>query len=647
MDISKMFFTLSENKKISRDEMTAFGITNDYISFALENDILRELDETSYEAGDLETLIEYGKYVTKQGDEKTAFSVFNYVYTAAREDYNINLRLLHYEITSATPSKGNVFKYFDHVYKKLVENNRQYDADYYLFIIGSIVGFYKMHDDEIGEKIEKYGKIFNKLEEKDILMPFTDKNTYHKNLLRKNIFFNVYYTVDKTYARTLPYVENDFEKVFERDLVIQWLKKKKYITRKIHEFLKYDNIKEARELLKKHDMRRGLTKTNQYILRILDAYATIEKTEIVPTSNYSGDNVFEAIEKNNFRLALELEKTWIKEHNVNNGSYLPLALKKIVALIDKVEKVKTTTSNDDVSKEIAIEVKKPVVVTLTDEEKKSIMDKVEKLRNGRTIFLLDSMPKEKRDAVRKFLQENGCTDVTAFAVGVDPKRQIYLRYHPQRTGPKIDFGEVYAKAKAAYAKRDYETAIQCYETIIQIGRPNEFAFSGYGMALYKTKRFKEAVDALTISTIMSQTEGTGIIDYTDRIFAILHPKDVGEVKPVVVMSENAFDDDNKSQQDEMINTLVALMNAEGLSLVDACKKLGFTAEQTNYCKLLYARDCYYKDNETLGNEYLRQVEKSKAKDKRVKDTYNEIKINKKYYPNRLDENKSQLVFVKK
>ena len=75
--------------------------------------------------------------------------------------------------------------------------------------------------------------------------------------------------------------------------------------------------------------------------------------------------------------------------------------------------------------------------------------------------------------------------------------------------------------------------------------------------------------------------------------------------------------------------------------------MNLSDEDTNYIKLLYARDCYYLDKNNEGDLYFKQVEKSKAKDKRVKALYKEILVNKKYYHNRLNSDKDQLIFIKK
>ena len=256
------------------------------------------------------------------------------------------------------------------------------------------------------------------------------------------------------------------------------------------------------------------------------------------------------------------------------------------------------------------------------------------------------MPKEKRDLVRSYLISQGYTDVTAFGIGSDPK-QIILRYKPKIT-TTVNLKDTLDDARAFRESKDWGYAAEYYALALKIGKPKESTYGGYGMVLIKLGRIKEAIDCLKIATIMSKTEGDGRYDYTELIQSLECPTDKESRKPRVVVKESEFTDKNENGLDEqLLNDLIALYSEGEISLVDACKKLNMSEADINYVKLLYAKDCYYLGNDKDGDMYFKQVERSKEKDKRVKELYKEIQVNKKYYRNRLDEDKSQLVFIKK
>ena len=94
MDVSKLFFKLAKDGRISREGLIALGAKNDWIEGAIEENVLRETTEGFYVPGEIGDMIEYGRYMLedtedKPSDPKTAFSIFNYVYTNHFENFEV------------------------------------------------------------------------------------------------------------------------------------------------------------------------------------------------------------------------------------------------------------------------------------------------------------------------------------------------------------------------------------------------------------------------------------------------------------------------------------------------------------------------------------------------------------------------------
>ena len=342
MDVSKLFFKLAKDGRISREGLIALGAKNDWIEGAIEENVLRETTEGFYVPGEIADMIEYGRYMLedtedKPSDPKAAFSIFNYVYTNHFENFEINLQLLYFEMKSYDPSEGHVFKYFKVVYDTLVKENRDYDANYYLLLIASLINFCPKDETKSNQFFNTYGKKFIELKEEDILVPEEEENATLENLLRKGLIDNKYYDVKNCFDLVFPFdEENELEPVFKRLLVSKWLEAKKDVNKKLASCLSKDDFEEARNILNEASERRCLSQTNEAILKMVNTYITIRDKKVIPTPRYEGVDIFEAIKGNNFTLAAKLEEERIINHNITKGTYLYTMLKKLLKLIDTV-----------------------------------------------------------------------------------------------------------------------------------------------------------------------------------------------------------------------------------------------------------------------------------------------------------------------
>ena len=533
------------------------------------------------------------------------------------------------------------------------------DANYYVFLLGNLYGTNDIDKKDVANLFDRYRKIFVDLEEDDILLIDGDRESNEKNMLRKGVFSNSYHKVttmvDKLFTgkSSLP-----FDEMLEKELLLKWLARKRDVNSKLAVYLKDEKILDVKILLDREDERRNLSNKNEYVLKLANSYLMIKDTGIIPYSKYNGDNLFDAIDGNNYELALKLEEEYSKDHNITKKSALHMMLVILNKMIktNGVEVVNETTPRIEVPEE-----KKNEPIVLTESEMQSIDAKVKQLRNGRMLYLLDPMSHEKRALIRDYVKFNYEEDIATFSIGLEPERRVVLRYKPV-VREHVEIKEVLNEAKSAYslgkyeanlenyeeAFKYYEEALKNYELVMKIGKPFASTYSGYGMTLYRLNRKKEALDSLKVATIMSKTESNGKIDFTDLIEKLENPPKEEDKKPKTVVYENEFEEKNEEVLDnEIIEGIISLITDGGMKLEDILKEFNLNELTSNYVKLIYARDNYYIGNDYVGDKYFKQVEKSKAKDSKVKKLYNEIKVNKKYYHNRYNDDGKQLVFIKK
>ena len=376
MDVSKLFFKLAKDGIISREGLIALGAKNDWIEGAIEENVLRETTEGFYVPGEIEDMIEYGRYMLedtedKPSDPKAAFSIFNYVYTNHFENFEINLQLLYLEMKKYSPNIGDVFKYFKVVYDKLVEEKKKYDANFYLLLIASIINFCPKDEKKSNPFYDTYGQKFMELKEEDILLPEDCECACLENPLRKGITDNEYYDVKNYFDTVFPFDdENELEYAFKRLLVDKWLAAKKNINKVVAMRLSEDDFEGTRDALNEAGERRCLSPTNDMLLKMVNTYITIRDKKEIPTPRYEGTDIFEAIRCNNFTLAYKLERKRIIEHNIKKGTVINTMLKKMLELIDKV----IADRKNGVSLPTQKVVKEKTV--LLEEEKHTITDEI-------------------------------------------------------------------------------------------------------------------------------------------------------------------------------------------------------------------------------------------------------------------------------
>ena len=654
MELDKVFFYLRKKGKISRNKLYEYGLDDEYINNLVDDNLLYSIDDEFYKVSYVDELVDFGRFLIKEKDYTAANSIFLCCYTVEPTNFNANIQLFYRNLIQK--NTDYVFKHFNVVYKHLIENNKAYDANYYLYLLGNIYGVPSI-----------YKHKFDSIKEEDILIPKVDGPSVYENIFRKEIFSNSYFKVNNMFDERFSYDEkNDmpFEDSLEKELILKWLVKNRNFNKMLISYINEDKVEEVKSILEKEKENRFLTTTNKYLLKVVNKYFEIKKTGIIPEITYDGDNVFEAIDGANYGLAVALIKKHQESLRLEKDSYLSIMIQKLITLINKkkienekekenkditilIDALKEVRKKDDKLKPLidaVNEMRNENKYTLTKSEKDSLDSKIRELRNGKSLFLLDPMPKDKRAAIHEYIKTQD--DIAVFNIDKDEKRRVVLRYKPF-IKEYVNIPDTAKKARRCYANQKYEEAAMYYELLLKIGKPRDITYGGYGLTLLKLHRKKEAIECLKIATIISKDNDRSL-DYSDLIADLENVVKDEDKKPKVKISEKDFSDDNKKEIDEnLINDIIALSQEGEISLIDACNKLGLVEDEINYIKLLYARDCYYLGRVDEGDIYFRQVEKSKNKSKKVKDLYKKIQLDKKYYPSRLDEEKNQLIFIKK
>lgn len=286
------------------------------------------------------------------------------------------------------------------------------------------------------------------------------------------------------------------------------------------------------------------------------------------------------------------------------------------------------------------EIAKPTSVDYDDSE--FINSKLYELYE-KGIVLLKPMDSNRRKGIHNIVKD--IPDVTSFSIGSDSNRQIVLRFKPFMV-EYLDFSATAKEGNNAYNNGQYDDCIESYRKLLEFGKPKAWVYAKLGLAYMKKFDKDTAIDYLTIATALSKEEQNDF-DFTELIASLkglINPEDK---KPRIKMTIDNFGNDTENYYGiENINEFAELISS-GINIDDACATLGLNDEQKAIATLILARESYAQENYTMGDQYLKKVERSKNKTKFVTSLFEEVRKNKRFYRNRVDKNRKPLVLTKK
>ncbi len=286
------------------------------------------------------------------------------------------------------------------------------------------------------------------------------------------------------------------------------------------------------------------------------------------------------------------------------------------------------------------EISKPKIVDYDDS--KFINGKLYELHE-KGIVLLKPMDSNRRKGIHNIVKD--IPDVVSFSIGSDSNRQIVLRFKPP-VNEYLDFSATAKEGNNAYNNGQYDYCIESYRKLLEFGEPKAWVYVKLGLAYMKKFDKETAINYLTIATALSKEEQTDF-DFTELIASLKGLIDPEDKKPRIKMTTDDFENDTENYYGiENINELAELISS-GINIDDACATLCLNDEQKAIATLVLARESYAQENYVMGDKYLKKVEKSKNKTKFVTSLFEEVRKNKRFYRNRVDENHKPLVLTKK
>lgn len=219
----------------------------------------------------------------------------------------------------------------------------------------------------------------------------------------------------------------------------------------------------------------------------------------------------------------------------------------------------------------------------------------------------------------KYMVLNEYEDMAWFSVVIDGISRMVLKKQTKKTA---DLRQMRQSANQAYKERRYDTCIELYKQIITINKKiNPFDFNQLGMAYDQKGQYEKAEKFLRI--------GTSFKTYQSKM---TYSKVFHEIQSdLSMMHRDQYRNEFNPNTIKKIEEVASLVRQNAYPVEEACKKLNLSLEEYSLINLVCARDSYLDNQEKVGDQYLKKVERSKNKTEPVKKFLNQVRDNKKFY----------------
>ena len=252
-----------------------------------------------------------------------------------------------------------------------------------------------------------------------------------------------------------------------------------------------------------------------------------------------------------------------------------------------------------------------------------------KLYKTKGIILLDHMNAKKRKYIHNLI--DNIKNISSFSIGYNSTRRIVIRYDLKEDN--IDINELINLGNISYKNKDYINCINIFKKLLANGVINvSFIYAKIGLSYIKLNNNEEALDYLIVANILNKSQNKKF--NLDSLINAINSGNLYNEKEVLDMSVEDFSSSFDDFQINNVNEIIDLIITNKNTIKDICSKYNLSDEEINIIKLLIAKNYYTDSYYDIGDRYLKEVEKSKNKSKRVNKLLNEVRKNKLFYKNR-------------
>lgn len=343
-NLNNLYEGITNSNELTTKELNNYGFNSKDLANLIEQGVLKRIKRGYYSFQSIDELFIYGKKLLEAKEFDKSEKCFKKCY-----ELDPNNQYVCFQLFLSSVNKKDyesAFKYFESLEK--IESNNDYNLYLYLLsIVTDIPNKYKervrnfeLNDVSIDTKDERYKDIPQHNQIRSLILQ--KKFPYALKQLNNLISQQNSFTIQNIIIKNLLFQAVKVETVSKDNLLILSQNKKH---------------KEIINYLEKKQKRNNLSLTDSYILKLAKIIIKLQETKQIPNKTISeSEDLFDAIDGNNFTLALSLNESYLKKYHMNNSNnVIYLLLTNICDIIKNIDLANQTSANatkKEVSNEI-------------------------------------------------------------------------------------------------------------------------------------------------------------------------------------------------------------------------------------------------------------------------------------------------------
>ena len=332
-NLNKLYQEVIKGTKLTTKELNSYGFTGKDLKKLIEDGKLERIKIGLYRFIDSKVFYDLGKQAISEKNYEIGNSYFEKCY----ELDNTNEKALYSLFIKSV--KDRKYDYTIKYYEKLIttaNNHCKKDYNTYIYLLNIIT--------KLPQNLQEYAK---KLTLEDLSLLTTEnryKDIIAQNKIRKSIINkNLKFALKQLNDLTAKYKENTVYDVVLRTLIIDAIEKEKIYSEELLKLIKNKQYQESITILKEKEQSQNLSIIEQYIVKLSKTILYIKKNKEIPSKIIEEtENIYNAIDGNNYSLALDLSISNSKKYNLdNNNNIMYLLLTEISNLIKELESNKS------------------------------------------------------------------------------------------------------------------------------------------------------------------------------------------------------------------------------------------------------------------------------------------------------------------
>ncbi len=327
--LTKLYNNVLEEKELTTKELNSLGFNSKDLKDLIDQEKIIRVRRGLYSLKSVDDLFYYGKTLIAQKEYAKADLCFQKCFELDPRHKGVAFRLFLKCINEKDYKKA--FVYYD-IFQDSENEFYNIDCNYYLYLLNMIT--------DIPEKYQEYAKY---LEYDDIRVDYNDKR--YENIPKQNKMrlsaLNQRFSLALLQLNELIRDKGSIkvQDLLIKNLLIQALDVQNKNRKEIINLIKQKQYQDIIDFYKKREASHRLSISESYVYILTKDLLNINKTKIIPEiQEYNTNDFFNAIDGQNYELALDLIKKKNAKFKVSNDDSIYLLLVEIVNSCNNIRK---------------------------------------------------------------------------------------------------------------------------------------------------------------------------------------------------------------------------------------------------------------------------------------------------------------------